>query len=143
MFGMLVSVVHSAASALASLSLVSATSISPSHMHTRSHSQAKSSISGADMLAPDAKPTPVAISGRRAAPVTVAKSMPTRDFDSGSVVGDEIEVDVEDDDSASVMGFTPASGKRGKGRKRANIFKCESCSKVCILYFSVLADVVI
>lgn len=114
---------HNAASALASLSLVSATSISPSshthsHMHTRSQSQARNT---------DSRSTPVPISGRRAVSGALAQSVPTLDFDSGSVVGDEIEVDVEDDEIASMVGTT---GKKGRGKKRANIFKCESCSKV-------------
>ena len=85
---------HTAASALASLSLVSATSISPStppsHMHTRSQSQAKTG---------DTQATPVPISGRRAVSGALAKSVPIRDFDSGSLLGDEIEVDVEDDEN--------------------------------------------
>lgn len=67
----------------------------------------------------------------------LAKSVPTREEENGAVVGDDIDLDIEDDDSVSIVGSASVkdgqvSEKKSKaGKKRGNIFKCESCSKVC------------
>ena len=128
--------VHSAATALASMSIAPAsTSPAQSHMHTRSRSQAQGELAGVNTFVVNLKSIPVPITGRRAASGALAKSVPTQDLDLGSAIDDDIEVDVEDDDGASVVGGAKdnlPSAKKGKttGKKRGTIFKCESCSKV-------------
>lgn len=119
------------------MSIAPAASSSPvqTHMHTRSRSQAQGDMAGVNTFVVNLKSIPVPITGRRVASGALAKSVPIQDFDLGSAIDDDIEVDVEDDDGASVVGVAKdvqSSAKKGKstGKKRGTIFKCESCSKV-------------
>ncbi len=141
---------HSAATALASMSIAPAASTSPvqTHMHTRSRSQAQGDLTGVNTFVVNLKSIPVPINGRRLASGALAKSVPTQDLDLGSAIDDDIEVDVEDDDSASVVGVVRdalPSAKKGKstGKKRGTIFKCESCSKVSLHFGHLRASFVL
>ena len=134
---------HAAASALASLSL-NGNLQHQTRSHTRSQSNASSNglalVSGIGVGVLSAKlksepiSVPISVMTIRGPGGPLSNSVPNPDFDLPMGIMDDIEVDVEDDDSVSVIGATTGtnakSGKGGRVKKRGTIFKCESCSKV-------------
>ena len=140
----------SALSSLASLSLSAASSV-PAPVNTPSrHTRSRSQLEGQNIsFSPSSFDANMFLSNmdmNRHHLGALASSVPNPSFTyAGSVGADDIEVDVEDDmdDNVSVAdGVMDAGdkkskkdnkdGKPGKGKKRGTIFKCESCSKVCI-----------
>lgn len=145
---------HSAASAFASLTLSTSNASSPpSHSHHgHSHSLSDIHIVNNNDAIPITRGPSSHYSRRvlaKSVPTTsLTVSPPTADNDAG----DDIEVDVEDDDAdgdendeedgksrGAVKAATAATAKSGKpGKKRGTIYRCESCSKVCFVKFTVL-----
>ena len=82
-----------------------------------------------DQAAEDGTTVPIEIPARRAASGALAKSMPTY-ADENDI---DVDIDIDDDKFADDNKSRNGNGK-GKsghgGKKRGNIFRCESCSKV-------------